>query len=1250
MKRLYWIITALVLGMQLFAQSSPAPEVPVLRVALMDFVSDDNSYRSTVALENLVSALQAEISTNTDYDWVERSELRKATSEFKLQALGLIDRAEALRTGHWVNADWAIFGDISTNFNEHRTLSLQVVNLQRADILAETNLLLSSSEAGHFQMKIEYVPYIASALRTLLDRAQQIYSNSQKQDVVGFLFLSLSRYGSDDAFNALEDDFRQALFSESTNSQRFHLVRFQRPGAAMNEANLVLSGLAEMDSNSWRKVADQYVWGDARAESEKVFDWKTRNWQDERKLSVKLQVWDGRSEPQAINLTITNGTAQTVAREMVRTIEPLFRRDTTKPIVEDVRNQISASIFARYSGLPVNYWFDSPEGRRQWFDDVQLLETACLFNPGNVAAREQLLRLRWGTALGGTDAGKIAANMEHVKLDRLVLAGELESGSRNRFFFARRRSDAWGKYVEQFGFTNALAKAGSPSIASEYVLSAWEPFQMFQFAQENQAEWGIPRDVGLHEVTQWKNQFGSEFVSRLLNAPDEPALRPSYMSFFCYSLDIPDLAIRTQLIDKFWPRVLEQARKNPLSFDDAYRHGLKEYFDEIGQPQGDQELLAQLDAANQSAEEREKANGPLQPQLVLPRVTELKTHPAGNIFSQPSMRFLPQLTEPVIRMISFPAGVQVKGIKSMIFHDDALWLAVEIAKPVEFNTVNGQIEKEFQSVSVDHVRLWKMDVGTLEPEPVTGPLATNDINNMTFRGNTLWLALNDDGIAALNTKTGQLRRYESSDGVVATNQFALSGTSGGIVAVGGWTDLLFLGNGMENWTSFIPKLPSQTFSYAGNLRQIVGLKNQLLLYNSQLMLCDLRSNTWTRIADQPTLDRIGHIRSMTADQRGCIWLASDSGLHCLDPKTGEIRSQWVPASSTVQVAERPAFLGQPQIYKSDSQLIEEVRQKLKLRQSLLRTEKTATNLPDLFVPNGRLPGGVLKVATDGDFLWVLTEEATHPLLYDPAKQSWVGGYSITNMGMPSTLACGGGKLWLAVQLWDKVLILEIDSSALESTPRERWLPDHVSQQELDARLSGMSDHERAVYYFFAGNDAAAVRLLQAQPEDQLGAESLFLLRLCFAEMGDLNRASHFEQRLTGEFSDSVFAKVLLSDERDKELHAKIKQRLESDPRPESNTGDAFAAWMMHICDANGDGSLDKDELTVFFELEPDQVQPLVWNPNLKPTAAAAEFLQKYDQNRDGWLQRNELVMGLRNRPGLYRTNFPPLKRPGTTNQ
>lgn len=1122
MKQTLLFFGILIIALRLTVQA----ETTTPRIALMDFVSDDNSYRSTVAMGNLASLLQAEVSGDTNYDWVERADLEKAINELKLAGFGLIDRTEAIRSGRWVKADWAIFGDVSTNFNGQRTLTLEIVNLQRADVLTETNISLPSSDNGPFQIKSEYVPQIASTLRTLLAQARGVYLASAKEDAVAFLFLSFTQSGSFDPWGDPEADFRHSLLIESAKNQRFHLVQFQRAGVAMDEASLVLSGLAETDSNAWKKVADHYVWGDAHLDDRKIFDWETREWQDERILHVKLNIWDGGGEPQVVALILTNETSEVAARELTQAIEPLLQPAGTKPIIENVRNQISDSIFARYKGLPVNFWFDSPEGRRQWFDAVQLLETACFFNPANAAAREQLLRLRWGSALGGSDAGKDAARIAHVNADPSLLAQELESASRNKFFFVRRRSEAWGKYVEQFGLTSALAKPGLSSIASEYILSAWEPFKMFEYAQDDRAEWGMPRDTGLREVTQWENQFGSDFVSRLLAVPQTPALMVRSTEFFYRSLSITDLPTRTRMIEQYWPQILEQARRSPIEFSD-YMLYLRKYFMEIGQPDGDQKLLAQLDAANKEGTAHQAVSAP--PRLVqLPRLADLDIAQTKDFFSVPPMLFPPPLVEPHSQTISFPAGTEVKGVKAMVFHDDTLWLIVIVSEPLKIETVNGQIEKEFQPVTVDHARLWKLPVNATQPGPVTGPLATNDVNNLMFEGDTLWLALDDDGIAALDVKTGHLQRYDSSTGIIATNQFALASTSRGIAAIGGMNDLTFLDNTDETWRKFPAALPHQNFLYGGDMRKIVGLNEKLLFYNSQMWLCDLVSNTWTRVADTQTLDQIGRADSMASDGKKNFWIGSDSGLHRVESDTGKIRSQWISVSPTIRAAKDFQYPGQAQPYKADSELIKEIQQKLKLRQQMLADGKTEKRRPNLFVPNSRLDAGIFSMAPDDDFLWVLTKSFTRVLLYHPASQSWVGEFSIRNYGMPPVLACGGGKLWLATQWGHDYSILEMDAEVLKLIPREHWLSDTIFREELDKRLSSMSVQARAVYFFFCGEDAAAVALLKGQPEDKLDAESLFILHACFAEMGESDQANQFEQKLNQAFPDSVFSKVSLS--------------------------------------------------------------------------------------------------------------------------
>jgi hypothetical protein len=85
------------------------------------------------------------------------------------------------------------------------------------------------------------------------------------------------------------------------------------------------------------------------------------------------------------------------------------------------------------------------------------------------------------------------------------------------------------------------------------------------------------------------------------------------------------------------------------------------------------------------------------------------------------------------------------------------------------------------------------------------------------------------------------------------------------------------------------------------------------------------------------------------------------------------------------------------------------------------------------------------------------------------------------------------------------------------------LPERISPEELAAKLAGLTEHQKAVYYFFSGDDASAIRLLHAKNEDDLDAESLFLLSVVYAETGQNDQANHLEQKLDEEFPDGVFA-------------------------------------------------------------------------------------------------------------------------------
>jgi hypothetical protein len=82
--------------------SAPAAETASpIRVALMDFSTDDNSYRKAQAAANLTSLLQIELANEPGLEWIERAQLALAKQELNLAALESLAGSAAIRRGNW---------------------------------------------------------------------------------------------------------------------------------------------------------------------------------------------------------------------------------------------------------------------------------------------------------------------------------------------------------------------------------------------------------------------------------------------------------------------------------------------------------------------------------------------------------------------------------------------------------------------------------------------------------------------------------------------------------------------------------------------------------------------------------------------------------------------------------------------------------------------------------------------------------------------------------------------------------------------------------------------------------------------------------------------------------------------------------------------------------------------------------------------------------------------------------------------
>src|SRR5205809_4360624 len=79
---------------------------PKPRIALLDFGTDENLYRASLAASDFSAALQAWLSRESQVEWIEREQLGVAEREMKLALMGMT--AAPVQRGEWEKADIVI--------------------------------------------------------------------------------------------------------------------------------------------------------------------------------------------------------------------------------------------------------------------------------------------------------------------------------------------------------------------------------------------------------------------------------------------------------------------------------------------------------------------------------------------------------------------------------------------------------------------------------------------------------------------------------------------------------------------------------------------------------------------------------------------------------------------------------------------------------------------------------------------------------------------------------------------------------------------------------------------------------------------------------------------------------------------------------------------------------------------------------------------------------------------------------------
>jgi hypothetical protein len=366
------------------------------RLALMDFTTDDNSYRSTQAAADFSALLQVKLMDLDGIEWVERSQLQAAEKELNLSAGGFVSSATALHAGKFVKADLLVVGQFITTPRHERSLHLEAIDLARADVLAEISLPMAGMIDQPLEISAQEVTVVEKSCRSLIQQALEHESRVRNQTALAPLFFANT--SSSRRLDYFETELQSAL-AENAAHEGVRVLQFPRSTAAAGEAELVVAGLAEQDPVAWQKVGDIYVWGQyAEGKSDGLAFEQTP-------VTFTLNFWDGSRNVQTVTETVKVSEWPQLKASLLKQIFDAAQSLKKQPPSETARRAVARQLMFRAYDIqalfrPAALQLKSPlyqteQGRQLWNYEVKLLATAHFFLPESYIIQRLWLERRW---------------------------------------------------------------------------------------------------------------------------------------------------------------------------------------------------------------------------------------------------------------------------------------------------------------------------------------------------------------------------------------------------------------------------------------------------------------------------------------------------------------------------------------------------------------------------------------------------------------------------------------------------------------------------------------------------------------------------------------------------------------------------------------------------------------------------------------------------------------------------------------
>lgn len=1189
-----------------------APVAPPVRVALMDFSTDDNSWRSAQVAANFTSLLQIQLAAEPEVEWVERAQLELAKQELKLSEMELIGGASPIRRGKWAKADWLVTGQFSLDDKHQRTLALEVTDLQHADVLASRTITFPGKPAAPIRPAEDQVAVVATAVRQLLAEARRRQQATADQVIIAPLFVvDLSMFGRGRGSQTLERDFYQALERAATTNPHIRFIRFPKAYRAMDEAEMVLDGLVEADPQAWRQTADLYVWGTyARTTSLTGAPPQTR-------LEFALNLWDGTSRPHIFreNLPVSwrDGLApeavMAMLNRMVNRVLAHAHRQEPAAGSEAARQEVAKSIGQGYRQLAgaAHLQFGLHD-EAKLVQGVHMLETACFFDPDNADLQVMRITCRYGWWM------------------------DFQFKLKNPFWSYWRRSRAWGRYVDRFGLQPTATPLPFPyqmrGIPGIYVRSLEEVLSMFPERydpdEEQQQQTGVhttvmeaqghgfPKEIPREVALKWKAEVEATLAARKKQVSQyTQSTAPATNS-------LPNLTAANSATPPSRQPPASPAKAATPSFAAKPAHA----------PQGTFGGGSRLSRAQWFSE--------LNPQF--------------SFFKLSPPAVLPADQKPDSRGFQFPPQFEVRAVLQLALCRDKLLILALDERSAPSSDPNPDLSAELRS---RRGRLWSLPLDGESPALFEPGLLPGSLNSFLLENERLWVA--GATVGCLELKTCSFRQFGLHEGLTSQGISSLAFAGGHLFATGDAFRTYQLEPGSSRWREL--KLPpARLSSGTGNPCLIAGHNRWLGYLAGSVLLYDVPAATWTN------LQELKLIHCLAADASG-FWFGGYEGLRRYDLDRHAFES-WQPPTGIQGLSHIPLWpeaIGQPlgsePAASKAAEIIERFLKGLQKERTRLHLEKANKKGPiDPLHLGWRLPSDISALAHDGDFLWLGTFNRVL-LIYKPTR-SLVACCPVE--GNVSSLAVSERELWVGTA-YGRQLLTRMQKQPLLAIPRSRWVPLAISADERAHLVNGLPVRDQAKYAFYAGDDARVAHLLRNVNPDKATLEEMFLLAFAYDATGldKPDQARAWFERIGSLYPDSPWATtaaefLAASDqahktrERQARLLAKYdrnrngvldeaeRRDMERDPdcqreakAAQEDELDTQLRAIFKKFDLNGDGRLDSDELerlrsavSMYSHATPQMLagRTIPVAPLLSKRFPSVEsLLKKYDTQRAGGL-------------------------------